>query len=126
MFNGNALSGFSWNSENQLIEAEEEVWADLISEDADEDIQILRQTFVTPSKVRVLKNSQLQKVVNERADAPAPEPESFEKSVMNTFSDIANVMREGNKAFENRNYTYEDIENRLEPMGLEPEELANA
>ncbi|KAL4561033.1 hypothetical protein LXL04_033194 [Taraxacum kok-saghyz] len=30
MFNGTALSGFSWNSETQLIEAEEEVWADLI------------------------------------------------------------------------------------------------
>ncbi|KAL4584094.1 hypothetical protein LXL04_008684 [Taraxacum kok-saghyz] len=60
------------------------------------------------------------------APAPSPEPESFEKSIMNTFSDIANVMRECNKAFENRDYTCEAIENRLEPMGLEPEELANA
>ncbi|KAL4558679.1 hypothetical protein LXL04_036880 [Taraxacum kok-saghyz] len=183
MFNGTALSVFSWNSETQLIEAEEEVWADLISakpkarasgeyaetakekharltksaeikienvsdaddllandvvtlgneeEDDDEDIQILRQTFVTPRQSSGAKKLTSRKrkveVVDEPvpAPAPAPEPESFEKSIMNTFSDIANVMREGNKAFEKHDYTMEDIENKLEPMGLEPEEFAKA
>ena len=90
--------------------------------------------LLPPSKVRVLKNSQVEKkkveVVDEPVPAPAPAPapelESFEKSIMNTFSDIANVVREGNKVFEKHDYTMEDIENRLEPMGLEPEEFANA
>ncbi|XP_076892483.1 uncharacterized protein LOC143544218 [Bidens hawaiensis] len=30
MFNGTSLSGFSWNLETQLIEAEDEVWKKLI------------------------------------------------------------------------------------------------
>ena len=31
MFHGTTLSGFSWNSQTKYIEAEEEVWAQLIS-----------------------------------------------------------------------------------------------
>ena len=114
--------------------ANDVVTLDNQEEDDDEDIQILRQTFVTPQQSSGAKKLTSRKrkveVVDEPvpapAPAPAPEPESFEKNIMNTFSDIANVMREGNKAFEKHDYTMEDIENRLEPMGLEPEEFAKA
>nr|KAJ0216805.1 hypothetical protein LSAT_V11C300117690 [Lactuca sativa] len=37
MFRGTSLSGFGWNSETQLIEADEEVWANLINT---EDIKV--------------------------------------------------------------------------------------
>ncbi|KAL4587662.1 hypothetical protein LXL04_000534 [Taraxacum kok-saghyz] len=31
MFHGTLLSGFGWNSETHLIEADDEVWANLIN-----------------------------------------------------------------------------------------------
>ncbi|KAL4578501.1 hypothetical protein LXL04_014624 [Taraxacum kok-saghyz] len=135
------MCSYQWEYDLSLVDdllANDVVTLGNQEEDDDEDIQILRQTFVTPQQSSGAKKltSRKRKVVDvdepepvpapAPAPAPAPEPESFEKSIMNTFSDIANVMREGNKAFEKHDYTMEDIENKLEPMGLEPEEFAKA
>ena len=57
----------------------------------------------------------------------APAPELFENNIINTFKNIGNVRREGNKVFEkayHRGYTREEIENELGSMDFEPDKLA--
>nr|KAJ0227883.1 hypothetical protein LSAT_V11C100003480 [Lactuca sativa] len=48
---------------------------------------------------------------------------------MSAIKDVASAMREGNKIFENSHhwvYTGDEIYKELEPMDLEPDELAEA
>ncbi|XP_023768934.1 uncharacterized protein LOC111917484 [Lactuca sativa] len=207
MYRGTSLSGFSWNSQTKHIEAEDEVWEQLIKanpeaaafrtkrfqitiswrcyfqmtehrdqkrkqqkkknarlskskeikiekiadveklmtnkevslenvhKDDDEDIQIVSVTDVSPdgsSKAKKLKSkkrkleSKLQdedEVVAETEPEPQPQPESFEQNIVQTFKEIVDVMREGNKS---RDYTGEEIEKELELMGLDDDEFADA
>ncbi|KAL7609305.1 uncharacterized protein At2g29880 [Lactuca sativa] len=207
MYRGTSLNGFSWNSQTKHIEAEDEVWEQLIKanpeaaafrtkkisnynqlemlfsddrasgskaettkeknvrlskskeikiekiadveklmankevslenvhKDDDEDIQIVSATDVSPdgsSKAKKLKSkkrkleSKLQdedEVVAETEPEPQPQPESFEHNIVQTFKEIVDVMREGNKS---RDYTGEEIEKELELMGLDDDEFADA
>ncbi|KAL4592521.1 hypothetical protein LXL04_005519 [Taraxacum kok-saghyz] len=99
-------------------------------QDNDEDIQILSQTFVSPDQSSSAKKHKSRKkkieVVNTVVVTPAPKSESSEKNIMSTFINIANVMRDGSKSFENRDYNGEHIKNKLESMGLEPDALEYA
>nr|KAJ0214852.1 hypothetical protein LSAT_V11C300111480 [Lactuca sativa] len=191
MYRGASLSGFSWNSLTKYIEAEEEVWEQLVIvrvdlkfdllkplrncihdqkipnydqlvmiktgnnkiknsrlsksteikiekvadvdelmannevildkeyKDDDEDIQIVSETDVSPdesSKAKKLKKN-LQdedEVVTE--SQPQPRPKTFEHTIVKTFKEIIDVMREGNKSHEN---TGEEIKKELELMGLD-------
>ena len=115
--------------------ANKEVSLENVHKDDDEDIQIVSATDVSPdgsSKAKKLKSkkrkleSKLQdedEVVAETEPEPQPQPESFEHNIVQTFKEIVDVMREGNKS---RDYTGEEIEKELELMGLDDDEFADA
>ncbi|XP_052622502.1 uncharacterized protein LOC128127837 [Lactuca sativa] len=121
----------------EKLMANKEVSLENVHKDDDEDIQIVSATYVSPdgsSKAKKLKSkkrkleSKLQdedEVVAETEPEPEPEPqpESFEHNIVQTFKEIVDVMREGNKS---RDYTGEEIEKELELMGLDDNEFADA
>ncbi|CAI9294343.1 unnamed protein product [Lactuca saligna] len=119
--------------------ANKEVSLENEHKDDDEDIQIVSPTDVSPdgsSKAKKLK-SKKRKLESKRQDEdevvaepkpepepqPQPESESFEHNIVQTFKEIIDVMREGNKS---RDYTGEEIEKELELMGLDDDEFADA
>ncbi|CAI9282056.1 unnamed protein product [Lactuca saligna] len=92
MYWGTSLSGFSWNSQTKYIEAEEEVWEQLINEvileneykDDDEDIHIVFATDVLPngsSQAKKLKSKKKKKLERKLQDEdevvaePQPQPQ---------------------------------------------------
>ena len=115
--------------------ANKEVILESEDKDDDEDIKIVSATYVSPdgsSKAKKLKSkkrkleSKLQdedEVVAETEPEPEPQPESFEHNIVQTFKEIVDVTREGNKS---RDYTGEEIEKELELMGLDDDEFADA
>nr|KAJ0194349.1 hypothetical protein LSAT_V11C800392590 [Lactuca sativa] len=183
MFRGTSLSGFGWNSETQLIEVDEEVWANLINskpdaislkskkipnynemialfakdrasgvhrigdikvETIEEVDKLLASNDITLDKqqknnddddglddiqVSKMYKSKKRKHEIEDEDELEAKPESFEKVIMSAVKDVASTMREGNIIFENshhRVYTGDEIYKELEPMDLEPDEVAEA
>ncbi|CAI9295025.1 unnamed protein product [Lactuca saligna] len=179
MFRGTSLSGFGWNFETQLNEADEEVWAKLINSNPDaislktkkipnynEMIALFAKdrasgVYVeTPKK----KNARLKRIGDIKVetieevdqllasngitlekqqtnnedddddddgldDIQVLSPTCFSQVIMSAVKDVASAMREGNKIFENshhRVYTGDEIYKDLEPMDLEPDELAEA
>nr|KAJ0211521.1 hypothetical protein LSAT_V11C400162550 [Lactuca sativa] len=100
-------------------------------DDGLDDIQVLSPTCFSPVQNSSSKKYKTKKRKHEIEDEDEPEvePESFEKVIMRAVKDVASAMREGNKIFENshhRVYTGDEIYKELEPMDLEPDELAEA
>ncbi|CAI9287174.1 unnamed protein product [Lactuca saligna] len=100
-------------------------------DDGLDDIQVLSPTCFSPVQNSSSKKykSKKRKHEIEDEDELEVEPESFEKVIMSAVKDVASAMREGNKIFENshhRVYTGDEIYKELEPMDLEPDELAEA
>ncbi|CAI9291547.1 unnamed protein product [Lactuca saligna] len=106
-------------------------------DDDDEDIQIVSATNVSPdgsSKAKKLKSKKrkLERKLQDKDEVvpeheperqPKPQPESFEHNIVQTFKEIVDVMREGNKS---RDYTGKDIEKELELMGLDEDGFVDA
>ncbi|CAI9291993.1 unnamed protein product [Lactuca saligna] len=119
----------------EKLMANKEVSLENVHKDDDEDIQIVSVTDVSPdgsSKAKKLKSKKRKleskfqdedEVVVETEPKPQPQPESFEHNIVQTFKEIVDVMREGNKS---RDYTGEEIEKELELMGLDDDEFADA
>ncbi|CAI9297651.1 unnamed protein product [Lactuca saligna] len=104
---------------------------DYDDDDGLDDIQVLSPTCFSPVQNSSSKKykSKKRKHEIEVEDELEAEPESFEKVIMSAVKDMASAMREGNKIFENshhRVYTGDEIYKELEPMDLEPDELAEA
>nr|KAJ0211676.1 hypothetical protein LSAT_V11C400194760 [Lactuca sativa] len=100
-----------------------EVILDNKHKDDDDDIQIVSATDVSPdesSKAKKLKKKLERKLQDEdevvAEPQPQPQPESFEHNIVQTFKEIVDVMREGNKSHD---YTGGEIEKELELMWLD-------
>ncbi|KAD3067807.1 hypothetical protein E3N88_35687 [Mikania micrantha] len=125
MFRGTSLSGFSWNSNNQLIEAEDEVWEKLIDSKPE---AVMLKTKKVSNYYEMLELFSKDRASGAHVETAKERNDRYEKSgniKVETITEVDELLEANEVTLENQHSNYDDVQ-VLDSMTSPPEQSSSA
>ncbi|KAD6796437.1 hypothetical protein E3N88_07333 [Mikania micrantha] len=125
MFRGTSLSGFSWNSNTQLIEVEDEVWEKLIDSKPE---AVMLKTKKVSNYYEMLEVFSKDRASGAHAETAKERNDRYEKIgniKVETITEVDELLEANEVTLENQHSNYDDVQ-VLDSMTSPPEQSSSA